>query len=181
MRLAHNTVILFAFTFSPVSASADTRELYLGGFPAGFTLNTTTVEVVGICDVLTTDGLKSPARESGIKTGDIIEKINGRSVTSTSDINDILADDYKKFNITINRGGDSFLLDINPVKDLSSGAGRLGILVKDTINGVGTVTYIDKSNKKFASLGHPVSDPNGNLIQINGGTVYNCLKRKYDR
>lgn len=192
MRLAHNTVmlfrkkfvktflifisvILFAFTFSPVSASADTRELYLGGFPAGFTLNTTTVEVVGICDVLTTDGLKSPARESGIKTGDIIEKINGRSVTSTSDINDILADNYKKFNITINRGGDSFLLYINPVKDLSSGAGRLGILVKDTINGVGTVTYIDKSNKKFASLGHPVSDPNGNLIQINGGTVYNCL------
>lgn len=169
------TVLVCSFTVSPVSASADSQGFYLGGFPAGFTLNTTTVEVVGICDVITNEGLKSPARDSGIKTGDIIEKINGRSVTSTSDINNIIADDYKKFNIYISRNGEKLLLDINPVKDLSSGSRRLGLLVKDTINGVGTVTYIDKTNNKFASLGHPVSDMSNNLVEISGGTVYNCL------
>lgn len=169
------TVILCTFTVSPISANADTQGFYVGGFPAGFTLSTTTVEVVGLCDVMTAEGLKSPARECGIKTGDIIEKINGKSVKSATDINGILADDYKKFNITICRESEKMLLDINPVKDLSTGARRLGVLVKDTINGVGTITYIDKTNNKFASLGHPVSDLNNNLIEINGGTVYNCI------
>ena len=168
-------VILFSFTFSPLTASADTNSLYLGGFPAGFTLKTTTVEVVGICDVLTTEGLRSPAKDSGIRTGDIIESINGIEVNGTADINKILDDNYKKFNATILRNGESMTVDITPAKDLSTGSRRLGILVKDTINGVGTVTYIDKANNKFASLGHPVSDIHNNMIKISGGTVFGCI------
>ena len=168
-------LVLCTFAFSPITASADANSLYLGGFPAGFTLNTSTVEVVGICDVITSDGLRSPARDCGIKTGDIIESINGNKVNGSAEINNILEDDYKKFNINILRNGESLSLDVVPAKDLSTGTKRLGILVKDTINGVGTVTYIDKKNNKFASLGHPVSDLNNNIIKINGGTVYGCL------
>ena len=169
-------VILCSLTFCPLTASAETSSLYLGGFPAGFTLNTTTVEVIGICDVITKDGMRSPARESGIKTGDIIEKINGTDVNSADDINSILAEkDYKKFNVEVLRGGEIFIVDINPATDLSTGSKRLGVLVKDSLNGVGTVTYIDKANKKFASLGHPVADINNNLIPITGGNVFNCL------
>ena len=169
------SLIIFAFSFSPVYANAQENELYLGGFPAGFTLNTKIVEVVGICDVITADGMVSPARDSGIKSGDIIESINGRKVESATDINKIISDDYKKYNIEIEREGERITLDIVPAKDFSTGTKRLGILVKDTISGIGTVTYIDKSNNKFASLGHPVADVKNNLIEINGGTVYNCL------
>ena len=189
---AHNIVMLFrkksiksllilfallicVFSFSSASANADTEYLYLGGFPAGFTLNTKTVEVIGICDVITAEGMKSPSRDCGIRNGDIIESINGRKVESVSDINKIISDEYKKFIIEINRGGEKLDLEIVPAKDLSSGSMRLGVLVKDTLSGIGTVTYIDKANNKFASLGHPVSDINNNLIEINGGTVYNCL------
>ena len=81
-------VILCSLTFCHLTASAETSSLYLGGFPAGFTLNTTTVAVIGICDVITKDGMRSPARESGIKTGDIIEKINNqftkKKITTTT-------------------------------------------------------------------------------------------------
>ena len=167
-------VLLFTFS-TPLTASAETNSLYLGGFPAGFTLNTTTVEVIGICDVMTADGICSPARDCGIKTGDIIDKINGVEVNSTTDINDILAETYKKYNATIIRDGESITLDINPAVDLTTGAKRLGILVKDSLNGVGTVTYIDKANNKFASLGHPVTDLKNNLVEIHGGTVYGCM------
>ncbi len=168
-------LIVCTLSFSPVSAKADTEYLYLGGFPAGFTLNTKTVEVIGICDVLTAEGIKSPSRDCGIKTGDIIESINGRKVDSASDINKIISDEYKKFIIEINRNGEKIHLDIVPAKDLTSGSRRLGVLVKDTLSGIGTVTYIDKAKNKFASLGHPVADINNKLIEINGGTVYNCL------
>ena len=190
--LAHNTVMLLrkkfvrtllilitavicAISASPINASAATQSLYLGGFSAGFNLSTTTVEVIGICDVLTSDGLRSPARECGIKAGDIIENINGVEVNRTEDINKILSEDYKKFNIGITRDGELMNFDVVPARELSSNGKRLGVLLKDSINGVGTVTYIDKANKKFASLGHPVTDLKNNLMEINGGTVYGCI------
>lgn len=167
--------VLVSISIQPLSAFATTSELYLGGFAAGFTLNTTTVEVVGICDVITSEGLRSPAREYGIKTGDIIEDINGVEINSTADINKILDEDCKKFNVQIVRNSEKFMIEIVPAKDLATKSNKLGVLVKDSINGVGTITYIDKANKKFASLGHPVADLNNNIININGGSVYGCL------
>lgn len=170
-------VAIFAFTlpFSTAGAYAEEDYLYLGGFPAGFVLNTKAVEVIGICDVVTDDGVRSPAREAGLKTGDIIDKINGEEVNASSDINTILSKEYKKFEVDVLRGSEKIKLQVNPAKELASGGKRLGVLVKDSINGIGTVTYIDAKNKKFASLGHPVSDSNNNLIEINGGTVYGSL------
>ncbi len=168
--------IICALSMSTFNAYAEGGDgLYLGGFPAGFVLDTTKVEVVGICEVLTTKGTCSPARDAGIKAGDIIAKINGENVTKSADINEFIARDYKKFEFTIIRGGEELLLEVNPVKERTSGGDRIGVLVKDSISGLGTVTYIDKTNGKFASLGHPVTENNGNLIKINGGTVYNGL------
>ncbi len=168
-------VVLCTFLFVPYGAFADSGEgLYLGGFPAGFALSTTKVEVVGICEVLTEKGTCSPAHDAGMQTGDVIEKINGEEVTKTSDINDIIAKDYKKYEVQILRGGERLFLPITPVKDLASGGKRIGVLVKDSINGVGTVTYIDKTAGKFASLGHPITD-GSQVVKINGGTVYNSL------
>lgn len=175
------TLLVFIAVFvcmlsaTALNAAAETQTLYLGGFPAGFTLNTTTVEVIGICDVITSDGMKSPARDCGIKTGDVIDEINGREVNKSADINSILAEDYKKFQITVIRDGELINFDCLPAKDLTTGVKRLGVLVKDTINGIGTVTYIDKANKKFASLGHPVADLKNNLVDINGGKVFGCV------
>lgn len=177
------TLILFiaviacaiSFGIMPITASADDNALYLGGFPAGFVLNTTTVEVVGMCDVMTDGGMCSPARNAGVKTGDIIDKINGVNVNKTADINEIISHDYKKYELTVIRGGETLNLEIKPVKELTSGGKRIGVLVKDSINGVGTVTYIDKANNKFASLGHPVTDTENHLMQINGGTVFGSL------
>ncbi len=177
----HKILILFlvfiacAFSFVSISAYADDNTVYLGGFPAGFVLNTTTVEVVGMCEVISDGGMKCPARDAGIKAGDIIESINGEKVTKTSDINDIVSREYKKYEISVIRGGERLKLDITPIKEMASGGKRIGVLVKDSINGIGTVTYVDKAHNKFASLGHPVSAQDGSLYEINGGTVYGSL------
>ena len=168
-------IIAFTFPISSASVSADEHYLYLGGFPAGFMLNTKTVEVIGVCEVVTEDGVRSPAREAGIKTGDVIDKINGLEVNASTDINAILSREYKKFEVDLIRGDETLKVQVNPAKELSSGGKRLGVLVKDSINGIGTVTYIDGINKKFASLGHPVSDTDNHIIEINGGTVYGSL------
>ena len=150
-------------------------EVYLGGFAAGFMLNTQAVEIIGVCDVLSDEGLSCPARESGLKSGDIINKVNEIEVTSAEQLNKLLNEDFANYKLTVLRDGNQQIIDIKPVKDKSSGKKRFGLLVKDSLNGIGTVTYIDKNNNTFASLGHPVTDNNGNLIKINGGTIYSCI------
>lgn len=137
-------------------------------------LNTTTVEVVGLCDVLSADGIGSPARESGIKAGDIIEKVNDVEIDSTSDLNKALAQPYKNYTVTIQRGGELMNLPVNPVTDKASGQKKLGMLVKDSVNGIGTVTFVDKTKNVIASLGHPVTDSAKNIMEINGGSIYSC-------
>ncbi len=168
-------VVAVTLAIPSTAASASEDYLYLGGFPAGFMLNTKTVEVIGMCDVVTEGGVRSPAREAGIKTGDIIDKINGKEIDASTDINNILANEYKKYEVDIIRGGESLKVEVDPAKDMSSGNKKLGVLVKDSINGIGTVTYIDGLHKKFASLGHPVSDTANHVIEINGGTVFGSL------
>ena len=190
---AHNTFVMFyakkgfnalflllailvcAFAFSPAAYADGGDGLYLGGFPAGFVLSTTKVEVVGLCDVVTDGKVVCPAREAGLKAGDVIRKINGEEVRKTSDVNSFIAKEYKKYELLILRGNEEMSLTVNPVKERSSDAKRIGVLVKDSVNGIGTVTYIDKTNNKFASLGHPVTDPSGTPMEINGGTVYDGL------
>ncbi|MDE7329889.1 MAG: PDZ domain-containing protein, partial [Clostridia bacterium] len=168
-------VIVCSFAFAPFTASAESGGFYLGGFPAGFVLSTTRVEVVGLCEVITEDGMSCPARDAGIMAGDVINKINGEDVKKAADINTLIAREYKKYEITVLRNNEKLNVSITPVKERASGGKRIGVLVKDSINGIGTVTYIDKTNNKFATLGHPITDPNNNTFEINGGTVYDGI------
>ncbi|MDE7084989.1 MAG: SpoIVB peptidase [Clostridia bacterium] len=149
-------------------------DLYIGGFPAGFVLNTQNVEVIGMCEISTENGLVCPAREGGVKSGDIIKSLNDVNITSANRLTETLAEDFATYNFEILRSGETVKLNLNPAIDKASGKKKLGLLVKDSINGIGTVTYIDKANNKFGSLGHPVSDENGQIIAINGGCLYGC-------
>ncbi len=167
-------VLSLSFNSSPREALAEQKTVCLGGFTAGFTLSTNTVQVVGVCEVLTEKGLRSPARECGIKAGDVIININGREITSASDVNSILNEDYKQFEISLRRNGQEIKLNAQPAVEKASGNKRLGLLIKDTVNGIGTVTYIDKENNKIASLGHPVCNNDNQLIDVCGGTMYGC-------
>lgn len=166
-------VLCCGLALMPVYAQPD-DGLYLGGFPAGFILNTQNVEVVGLCDIFTDSGAVCPARDSGIKSGDVIKSINGIEITSSAQLTQTLKENFSVYNLTIQRGGETHEIKLDPITDKSSGAKKLGLLVKDSINGIGTITYIDKSNNKFGSLGHPVSDESGALIPINGGSLYGC-------
>ncbi len=167
-------VLVCCISFSTVTVYADEREIYLGGFAAGFVLNTKTVEVVGLCDILSDEGISSPARDCGIKAGDIIESINDIKIDAADDLNKALSAPYKSYTITITRGGEQLALHATPVTDRASGQKKLGMLVKDSVNGIGTVTFVDKTKGVIAALGHPVTDSSKNIMQINGGTIYTC-------
>lgn len=75
-------VFLSIFTFNTNIAKAS-EEVYIGGIACGFQLNTKGVLVVGTTEVLSSEGNISPAEIAGIKTGDVILKINGKEINSS--------------------------------------------------------------------------------------------------
>ena len=167
-------ILAFAISINSQIAFANTDNyLYLGGFIAGFKINTKGVTVVGVTEIFTENGVVSPSKSAGIEVGDIILSMNGKQITSSGDVN-LTLKNYKGGNIIteIERNGNIMLKDVYPAKDMTDNF-RLGVFLRDGISGLGTVTYIDEKGN-FASLGHPVTDENGKVCSVSGGEVFNC-------
>ena len=73
--------------------------------------------------------------------------------------------------LKIKRNDEIIYKKITPVKDLS-GKNKLGLFIRENINGIGTLTFI--KDRKFASLGHPIICDNGEILEIVDGDLYNC-------
>ena len=163
--------LLFVTNLTYTNAYAKEEYLYLGGFTCGFNLKTRGATVVGITDVLTDDGVVSPSKCAGLEIGDIILSINGKVINGVSDLTIALNDFDGGFIITeILRKDGKKLLDVYPEKDVN-GKYRIGVLLREDLQGLGTVTYIDE-NGNFGALGHPVADLNGKNYDVLSGDVY---------
>lgn len=155
-------------------ASAKEREVYLGGMPAGFTLGMGGAQVVGMCEVLTEEGVVCPAKDAGVEVGDIIVSLNGMRIRSAADIDAALAASGTKAEISLRRKEENTRTSIKPAQDLASGKKKLGVLIRDSVSGIGTVTYIEKQTLRFGSLGHAVSDEGGKLLEAGDGNIFRC-------
>ena len=158
-----------------VSANATECEVYVGGMSAGFTLKTGGAQVIGLSEVLSEGGVKTPAAEAGLRTGDIIQKVGGIRIETIAELNEIV--DKSKGNalkLEILRGAEVLQLQVNPVKEKATNRHKIGVLVRESVSGIGTVTYIDKKTGRFGALGHSVVSENHQEMQISSGTVYEC-------
>ena len=159
-------LLSFLGTFSVYSVSADDC-VYLGGMIAGFTLNTRGAYVMGLGDVITKDGLTSPSKKSDLEVGDILLEIDGKEINSALDVEKTVKNGKEK-TLTIKRDGEILHKKVTPVKDVG-GNYRLGLFLRDAVNGIGTVTYF--KGDTMATLGHPVLDDCGQLLEIKSGSI----------
>lgn len=156
--------------FSGLGFSNVSEYVYLGGMTAGFSVLTKGAEVIGVCDVLTDNGQFSPANDSSILAGDIIISIDGIETDNADDVSKALKDGKEK-TLLIERKGEFIQKSVIPAKDIN-GEYKLGVFIRDKINGIGTITYI--KGDKFASLGHPILRENGTLLNVKSGNIYDC-------
>ncbi len=143
------------------------------GTPFGIKLLTDGVIVVEVSSFETSNGISSPAYEAGIKTGDIIKTINNKKIESNEDIEKIISESnglQMKFNIV--REGKTILINVTPKLCLTDNLYHIGLWVRDSSAGIGTLTFYNPQTKVFAGLGHPVCDVDtGEILPLLSGEV----------
>lgn len=158
------------------------KKVSVSGESFGIKLYTDGVIIVGIRDVETDKGKCNPAKEAGLEKGDIIIEINGKKVYSADSVTDILNDNNgKDYKITIKRNGNYKEFLLKPAYSSSQGCYKVGLWVRDSTAGVGTITYYDKSNNTVSALGHPITDVDTNEIMpiLDGEAVRATVTKIY--
>ena len=160
-------MILLATTIIiPNVAYAYSNEVILGGENVGIEVNSEGVMIVGFYDIKGS----SPGREAGLKMGDIIVKVDDTAIDGIADLskkftNKTTLDIVYKRNDKLN----NTTLTLQEEK----GVYKTGLYVKDSIVGIGTLTFIDPTTNRFGALGHEILEQTtGTKFEIKEGKIF---------
>ena len=156
-------------------ADSGEKQVYVGGMNFGASMATDGVLVVGVGEN-GKDGKDSPAFQAGIRRGDVILRINGKKTATVTDVTNYLKSaDGTPLKITCLRKNAEKTFTVQPKKD-ADGSCKIGVWLKDSSAGIGTVTFIDPETLAFGGLGHGISDPSGgNLLPLLRGSVTDAV------
>ncbi len=143
------------------------KQVYLGGNTLGFAYHGDGVLVIA---------KNEASSKNDIIAGDIIQSVNGKKITSISDL--VLAvnenpDQFIKINVV--RNGENLEMKVKPAYDAVSGKYKLGLWTKENMSGIGTLTFIDPDTGRFGALGHPILEQNTRtMLGVSEGELHDC-------
>ena len=160
--------LLLILIFIPTSVLAYSKYLIPGGENVAIEVNLEGVLVVGLYDI---DG-KEPALEAGLKIGDTIISVNNEPVKSIDNLMEIInKTDNNIIEITYVRNNKKNKTKLTLTN--SEGVLKTGLYVKDSLTGIGTLTYIDPETKLYGALGHEIIESNtGIMLEVKSGNIY---------
>ena len=166
--LAAAVMIALMLPAATVSAKED-DTVVLGGMSFGLTMYTSGVIVVNVGDH------DSPAHDAGIRENDIVIRANGEEITSNEQLKKIVEDSGgEDIALSLSRGEKPISLTVTPQMD-SDGRYTIGMWVRDSTAGLGTITYFDESTCSFGALGHGINDRDtGLLLPLRSGRIMNA-------
>lgn len=137
---------------------AVSRRVVPLGRAVGIKLFSDGVLVVGLSAIETDQGSKSPGKDCGLKLGDVITHVDGDQVDTIQQVQTLVAR-HKDQPLTIQamRGEKQVQLTAAPVAN-RQGTYQLGVWLRDSMAGIGTMTFWDPDTGVFAALGHGIND-----------------------
>ena len=157
----------------PVSAqAAEISSLIPIGHTVGIQMSAEGVLVVHLRAVQTPEGEAWPARDAGVSEGDTIVSVSGTEVSSNDDLQKQIAlSGGQPVELELVRDGESRTVTAAPCAD-EDGVYRIGVLARDSIAGIGTLTYVDPETGEYGSLGHGICDSEtGVLMPLKDGSL----------
>lgn len=156
-----------------VSVRVVKRERVIpGGIPVGIYLETSGVYVVGIDAVQTSEGFYAEPAGQAVQPGDYILAVNGRKISDKKElIACVQANQTGIMILKLRRNEEEIQVRVHAVESEEQDY-KLGIWVKDDVQGIGTLTYLTQ-DYRFGALGHGITDSDtGELLEIADGSLY---------
>ncbi|MBU9724152.1 MULTISPECIES: SpoIVB peptidase [Bacillaceae] len=176
---SENTAVSFGVGKFPLRSMDVTvlpeKKVIPGGQSIGVRVQTEGVLVVGHHLIETSDGNVSPGEDAGIKVGDMITKMDGVKIEEMTDINPVVqefGEAGEPIKVEIKRDGEIQETELSPVKGKGDNSFRLGLYIRDSAAGVGTMTFYDPETKNYGALGHVISDMDTRKpIEVESGQI----------
>lgn len=168
MFLKKTSILLLLFLIIPFNILAYSDYLIPGGENIGIELKSDGIIVVGTYKIDNHD----PAKEAGIMKGDIITSIDDTKISST---NELISKVNQSTNGEIKIG--YIRNNLNSYTNLKlykqQGINKTGLYVKDSIIGIGTLSFIDPNTKIFGALGHEIIEKTtGAIFDSKDGKIF---------
>lgn len=163
-------LLILLITILPAPVLAYSNFLIASGKTIGIEVNANGVLIVGFYEV---EG-KEIGKNAGFEIGDIITKINNKEVFSISNMLESLKENNTNITFTVKRNNTEKEIKMS-LKPDENNILKTGLYVKDQINGIGTLTYIDPKTKRFGALGHEILETTtAQKFEIKDGKIYNA-------
>ena len=166
---------VLALSLVPRAAAAENRPRMVIplGQAVGIKLFAQGVLVVGLTDIATDQGLASPAKACGIRTGDVITHINDAQVSSIEEVQTILQDlNGQEMELNVLRAEEELELTTRAAQCSADGAYKLGAWIRDSMAGIGTLTFVEPATGLFGTLGHGINDVDtAVLMKLQAGAI----------
>lgn len=170
------TSLLLLIIIMPISVFAYSDYIIPGGENIGIEINSKDVVVIGTYEV---NG-SIPAKDAGIQIGDIIKKVGNKTVTNIDELVTAINDSSDSVEITYSRNNKEYKTQLKIFKE--DGVSKTGLYVKDSITGIGTLSYIDPNTLVFGALGHEVIESNsGQTLEVKDGTIVKSTVTNVER
>lgn len=174
MSVLHYQTISYINTRAEESSTSVPRYVVPGGEVMGIKLYTDGVYIVGITYVDTNEGRVFPGRDANLRIGDYITKIDDSPVSAIEDVSENIKSS-ESLMLEVIRNGKKQNIKISPALQAKTGEYKIGLWIKDSTAGIGTVTFYDSKNKIFGALGHGIADADtGQILRIKKGFVYDA-------
>ena len=139
------------------------KQLIAGGHTVGIRMQTEGVVITGF------DASGSAAEKAGLRAGDVIRMVNHTPVEDAAALRELLEESDGAATVEAERGDKTVEVLVQPQKD---GEVRLGAYIRDSIAGIGNVTFYDPETGLYGALGHGISDQSTmTLLPLHEGTL----------
>lgn len=157
------TVKVQSVSLQSVDVSGDTIGIYM---------ETQGVLIIDTGEIAAVDGVNTRPAENIVHAGDYIMAVNGSALNSKKELVSIVdGSNGETLELDVIREENLIKLSLVPMLT-QDGSYKLGIWVRDNIQGIGTLTYVD-NNGGYAALGHGINDMDtGKLLSLGNGKLY---------
>ena len=160
----------------PLQVFAYSNYIIPGGTNIGIEVYNKGIMVIGFYKI------NNKYNTNDLKLGDIITHIEGIRVFTVEDMVRSIENNVNnnKVNVTVIRNKEEKNIEFNLIK--VDGVYKTGLYVKDSISGIGTLTYIDPETKIYGALGHEIIETNTmTSVEVRTGSIFESSVTSIDR